>query len=129
MVLAKGVLRGKMPAPESARRDNLARIQPETRNLNRHPLYHDMTPLFHISRNFVEFGAFTALEVAAFRQRGVLGDQDYVRASDGQDWLPVSRWMAEVAPAALEGKSPAKPKSTSPRKRSATTAKAPKKAA
>lgn len=88
-----------------------------------------MTPLFHISRNFVEFGAFSALEVVNFRQRGILADHDYVRAADGADWQPVGRWIAETAPAFLEGKPAPKPKNSTPRKRSATAAKSPKKAA
>ena len=88
-----------------------------------------MTPLYHISRNFVEFGAFSAIEVASFRQRGILADHDYVRSADSPDWQPVALWMTSIAPALLEGKSASKAKSSGPRKRSTPAAKAPKKAA
>ena len=87
----------------------------------------DTITLFHISRNFVEFGAFTALEIASFRQRGVLGDRDYVRSAEGHDWLPVRLWTGDAASGLLESKPAAKPKATASRKRSATTAKASKK--
>lgn len=86
----------------------------------------DSTPLFHISRNFVEFGAFTALEVASFRERGILSDHDYVRSAGSHDWLTVAAWLASVAPAIPGSKSPAKPAA---RKRGTPGAKASKKAA
>lgn len=86
----------------------------------------DTTPLFTISRNFVEFGAFTALEVVNFRQRGILRDQDYIRSTEGQDWLPLAQWLSKIASGLAESKAAAK---AAPRKRSTTTAKASKKAA
>lgn len=87
-----------------------------------------------ISRNFVEFGAFTATEIATFRERSVLVDQDYVRPLSSHDWLPLGTWMAESAPTLTESKTPAKTvektvAKTAPRKRSASAAKSTKKTA
>lgn len=79
-----------------------------------------------ISRNFVEFGAFTAVEIASFRQRSVLVDHDYVRPVNSQDWLPLGSWMDENAPTLTESKPVAK---AAPRKRSTPAAKSAKKAA
>jgi hypothetical protein len=89
----------------------------------------DTTPLFHISRNFVEFGAFTAVEVASFRERGILGDRDYVRAAESPDWLPVGNWLAEAAAELVKPKPAAKTKTAAARKRATPAAKSPKKAA
>jgi hypothetical protein len=86
----------------------------------------DTTPLFHISRNFVEFGAFTALEIVNFRQRGILRDHDYIRSTESQDWLPLAQWLSKVASGLAEPRTTAK---ATPRKRSAPTTKASKKAA
>lgn len=86
----------------------------------------DSTPLFTISRNFVEFGAFTALEIVSFRQRGILRDHDYIRSTEGQDWLPLALWLSKVASGLAETKPADK---AAPRKRSAPTTKASKKAA
>jgi hypothetical protein len=80
----------------------------------------DSTSLYYVSRNFVEFGGFTALEIAAFSQRGILTDHDYIRSADGQDWQPVSVWLTGEPKPAVK---------TAPRKRTTSTAKAPKKAA
>ncbi|MCE9518690.1 MAG: hypothetical protein K8R87_03880 [Verrucomicrobia bacterium] len=85
------------------------------------------TPAHYIiSRNFVEFGAFTAVEIASFRQRSVLVDHDYVRSVNSHDWLPLGTWMAEAAPVITETKPVAK---AAPRKRSTPAAKSAKKAA
>ncbi len=84
----------------------------------------DISPLYIISRNFVEFGAFTELEIAGFRQRGIVTDHDYVRSAEGHDWLPLDRWMTHIEP-----KPAAKTKVPAARKRGASSAKASKKAA
>lgn len=88
-----------------------------------------MKHLYHISRNFVEFGAFTAPEVSDFKSRGILLDHDYVRAENNSHWMPLSLWIKENAIPAPKEKAAAKPKSSAPRKRAASAAKSPKKAA
>lgn len=90
--------------------------------------------LYIISRNFVEFGAFTANEITTFRKRSVLVDHDYVRPLSSNDWLPLGTWMAETAPTLAESKTLAKTvektvAKTAPRKRSASAAKSSKKTA
>ncbi len=82
--------------------------------------------LFHISRNFVEFGPFTAPEIVGFRERGVLSDHDYVRSAASHDWLPLAHWLNKSGSGPVESKAAARP---APRKRSTPAAKAPKKAA
>ena len=76
------------------------------------------TPLFHISRNFVEFGTFTAAEITAFKQRGVLRDHDYVRADHEPHWMSLRVWLAEITPVAAGAALKKKP---AVRKRPATT--------
>ena len=88
-----------------------------------------MKHLYHISRNFVEFGAFTANEVAGFRQRGILADHDYVRADNASHWTPLAYWINETTPTTSEVKTPAKSKSPASRKRAAPSAKKSKNAA
>ncbi len=84
------------------------------------------TTHYIISRNFVEFGAFTADEITSFRQRSVLVDHDYVRSVNSHDWLPLGTWLVETDPALTESKPVAK---AAPRKRSTSAAKSAKKAA
>lgn len=88
-----------------------------------------MKHLYHISRNFVEFGAFTAPEITDFKQRGILIDHDYVRAESNPDWMPLTHWIKENSPVVTKEKPVAKTKSPAPRKRAASAAKTPKKAA
>ena len=64
------------------------------------------SPLFHISRNFVEFGTFTSAEIASFKQRGILRDHDYVRADKETQWTSLGVWLADNFPAI--GESPKK---------------------
>lgn len=88
-----------------------------------------MKHLYYISRNFVEFGAFTALEIADFKTRGILNEHDYVRASKDHHWIALALWIKENAPVAPTEKPAAKSKSPAPRKRATSAAKTPKKAA
>lgn len=93
------------------------------------PLKKQSTPLYQISRSYVEFGPFTAQEITGFHQRGVSRDSDYIRTLDHPDWMPLGYWMAEVLPKQLPIKPAVKSKSkdTAPRKRATAAVKTAKK--
>ena len=76
------------------------------------------SPLFYISRNYVEFGTFTAAEIAAFQQRGIVREDDYVRADNTPDWIPIGNWIAELPETSRPAKAVKKPAT---RKRSTAT--------
>ena len=82
-----------------------------------------MKQLYYFSRSYVEFGTFTAEEIADFKKRGILTDHDYVRSVETEEWETIGQWLAKSA----DGK-PAKTKTTGTRKKAAST-KASKKAA
>ncbi len=88
-----------------------------------------MKHLYYISRNFVEFGAFTAPEVTDFNSRGILLDNDYVRAEKDPHWKPLPLWIKENTAITPKEKPATKPKAAAPRKRTASAAKTPKKVA
>ncbi len=88
-----------------------------------------MKNLYYISRNFVEFGALAVAEITDFKARGVLNDHDYVRAEKDHHWKPLAAWIKENTKATPAEKPVAKAKSPAPRKRAASPAKTPKKAA
>ncbi len=88
-----------------------------------------MKHLYYISRNFVEFGTFTAAEITDFKARKVLNDHDYVRADKDHHWKPLAAWIKENDLSVPAEKPVAKAKSPAPRKRAASAAKTPKKAA
>lgn len=83
-----------------------------------------MKELYYISRNFTEFGGFSAGEILDFNGRGLLRTSDYIRLHDTDEWVHLNDWVAshEVAskPAA-----PAKPKAA-PAKKTAAKPKAKK---
>lgn len=53
----------------------------------------------YISRNYVEFGPFSATEVAGFHSRGIVGSHDYVRSTSHEQWVPVPVWLSDTPPA------------------------------
>jgi hypothetical protein len=63
----------------------------------------------YLSRNFVEFGPFTAVEVAAFSTRGILFESDYIREGGEGAWVPCMAYQSATA-------APAKP---APKKKAA----------
>ena len=69
-----------------------------------------MKHLYYISRNFVEFGPFSPVEVADFKQRGILVDHDYVRAENNSHWKPIASWIKDYSPVAPKAKAVAKSK-------------------
>jgi hypothetical protein len=86
-----------------------------------------MKPLYYFSRNFVEFGPFTAEEIANFAKREILVETDYVRNVETHHWHTVAQWLPTHGigtPA-----KPAKAKTTAPKKKAAASTKASKKAA
>jgi hypothetical protein len=92
------------------------------------PNHHPLTPmkeLYYFSRSYVEFGTFTAEEIADFRKRGILTDHDYVRSAASHDWEAVGHWLSKNG---SNGAKPATTKPKAPRKKAAST-KASKKAA
>lgn len=66
-----------------------------------------------LSRNFVEFGPFTAEEVTGFAARGLFMAGDYLCGGAAAEWLPYQDWLtvqnAPPAPAA-PAKAPARKK-------------------
>lgn len=82
-------------------------------------------PLYYFSRNYVEFGTFTAPEILDFYKRGILKDQDYVRSVETETWETMGQWVTTGI--GKEAK-PAK-KAAAPRKKAAAATKASKKAA
>lgn len=81
-----------------------------------------MKESYYFSRNYVEFGTFSAKEIADFRKRGILTDHDYIRAEDTHHWETVGHWLSK------NGNAKPEPKAKAPRKKAAAT-KASKKAA
>lgn len=77
-----------------------------------------MKALYYISRNFTEFGGFSAQEILDFNGRGLLRTSDYIRLHDTDEWVHLKDWIAshEVAP---KPTAPAKPKATVARKTAA----------
>jgi hypothetical protein len=70
-----------------------------------------MKELYYISRNFTEFGGFTAQEILDFNGRGLLRSSDYVRLHDTDDWVHLNDWVAPNAatpPPAVTAKPKAK---------------------
>ncbi len=82
-----------------------------------------MKQLYYFSRNYVEFGTFTAEEIADFKKRGILTDHDYVRVAESEMWETIGHWLAKSTDS-----KPTKTKATGTRKKAAST-KASKKAA
>jgi len=88
-----------------------------------------MKETYYFSRNYVEFGAFTAEEIADFKKRGILWESDYVRSLETETWETVSEWATKNGNSSGNGATkPAKTKAPATRKKAATT-KASKKAA
>ena len=81
-----------------------------------------MTENIYISRNYVEFGAFTPDEILAFEKRGILLDIDHVRAENAEVWLPLNVWLAETTKVKPAAKKPAAKKA--PAKKRAVAKKA-----
>jgi hypothetical protein len=75
-----------------------------------------MKQLYYFSRSYVEFGTFTAEEIADFKKRGILTDHDYVRCAESEMWETIGHWLVKPA----DGK-PAKTKATGTRKKAAAT--------
>lgn len=59
-----------------------------------------MNSTLHLSRAFVEFGPFTADEMRAFLERGILKSTDYIRVGSSETWLHVDEWATTTAPKA-----------------------------
>lgn len=68
-----------------------------------------MKELYYISRNFTEFGGFSAQEVLDFNSRGILRSSDFIRLHDTDEWLHLKEWLAKNA-APSKVPAPAKPK-------------------
>lgn len=73
---------------------------------------------FYISRNYVEFGPFSAKELKLFYQRGTLKVCDHISA-DGSTWQTLAEWLAVAspstpAPAAKRKRAAAAPKKSTP---------------
>jgi hypothetical protein len=47
-----------------------------------------MSNFIYVSRNFVEFGAFKSEEIADFKQRGIITNNDYLRVQNTNEWIP-----------------------------------------
>lgn len=74
---------------------------------------------YYISRNFVEFGAFTAEEIVSFKERHILNEHDYVREGNNQHWMHLAQWLKDHA--TKSGKAtPAKEKTVTKAKKAAT---------
>jgi hypothetical protein len=87
-----------------------------------------MKPSYYFSRNYVEFGPFTAEEIADFAKREILIETDYVRNLKSHHWDTVAQWLpAHSAEAPAPAKAAKKP--AAPKKKAAASPKAPKKAA
>lgn len=65
-----------------------------------------MNPQVYLSRFYVEFGPFSGAEVVSFQQRGLLGDTDYVREAQGEQWLPAAEWVEQVPQPAKPARRP-----------------------
>ena len=50
-----------------------------------------------LSRNFVEFGPFTDVELSGFAGRGLLLESDYVKETGGHVWQPCNEWLASLS--------------------------------
>lgn len=66
------------------------------------------TPELLLSRNFVEFGPFTAEELLAFAGRGILQEADFVKGPVSHAWQPCMEWLAGLE-TPVSGESEAKP--------------------
>lgn len=87
-----------------------------------------MTPTLHLSRSFVEFGPFTADEMRAFLERGILQPTDYVRVGTTDAWLHIDEWAASAPkPAAKPAAAPKPPAKKAPAKKAVPAKKAAKK--
>ncbi len=54
-----------------------------------------MKKLYYISRNFTEFGGFSASEILDFNSRRILRSTDYVRLHDTDEWKHLKDWLSE----------------------------------
>jgi len=68
-----------------------------------------MTPTLHLSRSYVEFGPFTAEEMSAFLERGILQPTDYVRVGTTEAWLHIDEWAASTPRPAVKAAVARKP--------------------
>jgi hypothetical protein len=57
-----------------------------------------MNKLVLISRNFVEFGAFTPAEVLDFQKRGIVQPTDFACLSGDEIWQPAPEFISALAP-------------------------------
>ena len=77
------------------------------------------TELF-LSRNFVEFGPFTADELSGFSTRGILLEGDFIKEAGSEAWQPCMEWLSSLngdapkVPAPAK-KAPVKKKTAKPR--------------
>jgi hypothetical protein len=90
-----------------------------------------MSSTLHLSRAFVEFGPFTADEMRAFLERGILKSTDYIRVGSSETWLHVDEWAATGSKPAVQPVAEAKPAAAkkAPAKKAAPKADAPAKKA
>lgn len=90
-----------------------------------------MSSTLHLSRAFVEFGPFTADEMRAFLERGILKSTDYIRVGSSETWLHVDEWAATAPKPAAKPAAEAKPAPVkkAPAKKAAAKAAAPAKKA
>lgn len=77
-----------------------------------------MKELYYISRNFTEFGGFSAAEVLDFKRRGMLRSTDYVRLHNTDEWSHLKEWLDKnelpaMSPTPSKPKTPAAKKATS----------------
>lgn len=57
-----------------------------------------MNQLVLISRNFVEFGAFTPSEILDFSKRGILQPTDFASHAGSDEWQPAPEFVTALAP-------------------------------
>ena len=75
-----------------------------------------MKDAYYLSRAYVEFGPFPAIEILGFYDRGLLKSSDYISGAGVHgSWIPVSDWVTvrksppkvtalKKSPAAAKGK-------------------------
>ena len=73
-----------------------------------------------LSRNFVEFGPFTDVELSGFAGRGLLLESDYVKETGGHVWQPCNEWLASLSNSSAPASSPNTPAKMPAKKRVVT---------